>query len=337
MFQVLASLGNGTCPSCGSGADYKSEMTVNGIYFKPHQSGLSVSLVSVKQEETPRVLQDCNFDSRDSGISLSSPLTSSTPINSSAKMKKTEKRKSGSDLLSSVKRSKSYQEESGLEGSLSSSNIQLKPRKIEELQMEEEDDDDSVIIIDTETEIESEGDYESEEDTEAPSEENALAIISHGESDQEDSYLDDSLGESFESCDESELDLDDIKALEEDLSRSDDSPGRNSAEGIVKEQKDSGSPGKDYIVGNETVEDLPALCYNPSRESKTSVSRDKTSHQKGRQQVLKKIRKRPLSERQVLHGGHPLFLRWRQEVRLVLINIKLVAQSQTSGGKLPGI
>ena len=318
IYQVLASLGNGNCPSCGSGAEYKSEMTVNGIYFKPHQPVISSSLVSVKQEESssPGILQDCNFDPRDSGISLSSPLTSSTPINLSANFSKTEKRKSGSDLFSSVKRRKSYQEESELEGGLNSSNIELRPRKIEELQMEEDDDDDSVIIIETETE------GESEDGSEEDIEENQLAIISPRGSDLEESYLDDSLGESFESCDESELDIDDIKALEEDLSRC-ESPGNNSEKGIVKERKDRGSPGGDYIVGNETVEDLPALCYNPS--SKTSVSSDKIIHQKGRQKMLNKIRKRPLSERRVLHGGHPLFLQWRQEVRLAITHIKLAS------------
>ena len=121
--------------------------------------------------------------------------------------------------------------------------------------------------------------------------------------------MDDSLGESFDSCDESEFDLEDIKALEEDMSRSD-------SEGIIKEKEERGSPGRDYILGNETENDLPALCYNPSRETKTSVSRDKKNRQKPRQQRLNKIRKRPLSEREILHGGHPLFLGWRQEVRV---------------------
>ena len=296
-------------------------MTVNGIYFKPLQPVLSSSLVSVsRQRSSPRILQDSDYDSRDSGISLSSPLTSSTPINVSEKRQKCKKRKSGGEIFSSVKRSKSLQDLEG-EVCLNSSNVELKPRKIEEseLEMEEGDgDDDSVIVIDGE----SDNELGSEEDIAAPTpaEENQLALVSHGDSEAEDSYLDDSLGESFESCDESEFDLDDIKALEEDMSRS-DCPGKDSVEGIVRERKERGSPGGDYIVGNETVEVPPALCYNPDRESETSssVSRDKISHQKPspgpRQQGLKKSRKKPLSERRILHGGHPLFLEWRQEVR----------------------
>ena len=171
IFQVLASLGQENCPSCGNGADYKTEMTVNGIYFKPVQPVLTNSLASLKQEElraqqttSPRILQESVCDSRDSGISLSSPLTSSTPINFAEKREKTKKRKSGSDLFSSVKRSKSLQDESGL----NSSNIELRPRKIEEneLEMEDGNDDDSVIIIDSENDNEnvSKSDSESEVD-----------------------------------------------------------------------------------------------------------------------------------------------------------------------------
>ena len=100
------------------------------------------------------------------------------------------------------------------------------------------------------------------------------------------------------------------------MSRS-ESPRINSEERVIKERESRGSPGRDYILGNETVEDLPALCYNPCTDSKTSVSRDKTIRKKSRQQQMsKKIRPRPLSERRILHGGHPLFLGWRQEVRV---------------------
>ena len=124
------------------------------------------------------------------------------------------------------------------------------------------------------------------------------------------------------------------------MSRS-DSQENNSAQAIVRDFADRGSPVRDYAVGNETAEDLPALCYNPRTESETSVSRDKITHQRSskqqQQRMLKKIRKRPLAERRILHGRHPLFLGWRQEVWLVIIYIDLAAQSRTLGGKLLGI
>merc|ERR1719376_1379643 len=87
------------------------------------------------------------FPSRDSGISFTSPVTSSTPIDRNPE-RGNHKRRSLTDMASSGKRSKSDQ--GGEE--LSTSIIQLKPRKIEESDLEMEPGDDSVVIIDSDSE-----------------------------------------------------------------------------------------------------------------------------------------------------------------------------------------
>ena len=201
-------------------------------------------------------------------------------------------------MASSGKRSKSDQ--GGEE--LSASIIQLKPRKIEESDLEMDPADDSVVIIDSDseyfssTEIDFPNSHEEIEMSSSSSVKNELAIISTSTEDlteDSDSYFDDSLGESFESCDESEFDMEDIKALEEETSSSH----------VI------GNSESNYIEENEKTEDLPALTFKP----KQNISQDDLIQRK-RKKLLRKIRKKPVQERLVLHGLHPAFLAWKQKV-----------------------
>ena len=337
--QVLASLGLSSCPSCGSGEEYKSEMVVNGIYFSSVQPGLQ------DESASPSPVQEDSF--RDSGISLSSPLTSSTPINVQSEMDNTQKRKSINDLCSSVKRSKSHHGESGLDDVLSNSLIELKPRKIEEseLEMETDQEDGSVVVNDSDK-----SDYEHssrpEIDFQIPEKEiemsssssgkNELAIISTSLEDLEDSdsYLDDSLGELYASSDETEYDSEDLKALNdetdfelEDLRAVKDETDFDledpqalndetdfeleDPQALNKEEKETASSGNtESNCEIEEVKDLPALTYEPRRGKKIS----KKQRKRKQKEILKQIRKRPLKDRSVLHGHHPAFHIWNPEV-----------------------
>ena len=269
-------------------------MTVNGIYFNNLQP---VSPREAEQCSTPSIKLE-ELPSRDSGISLTSPLTSSTPIESKTERGRTYKRRSLTDVASSGKRSKPDQ--GGQE--LATPRVQLKPRKIEEIELEGDHGDDSVVIIDSDseyfssTEIDFPNSDEEIEMSSSSSVKNELAIISTSTEDlteDSDSYFDDSLGESFESCDDSEFDVEDIKALEEETS---------SSHVIVNSESN-------YSEESEKTEDLPALTF----ESKKNISEDDLIQRK-RKKLLKKIRKKPLQERLVLHGLHPAFLPWKQKV-----------------------
>ena len=308
--QVLASLGLSSCPSCGSGEEYKSEMVVNGIYFSSVQPGLQ------DESASPSPVQEDSF--RDSGISMSSPLTSSTPINVQSEMDNTQKRKSINDLCSSVKRSKSHHGESGLDDVLSNSLIELKPRKIEEseLEMETDQEDGSVVVNDSDK-----SDYEHssrpEIDFQIPEKEiemsssssgkNELVIISTSLEDLEDSdsYLDDSLGELYASSDETDFDSEDLIALNDETDFELEDP-----QALNKEEKETASSGNTESNCEIEVKDLPALTYEPRRGKKIS----KKQRKRKQKEILKQIRKRPLKDRSVLHGHHPAFHIWNPEV-----------------------
>ena len=281
--QVLASLGISSCPSCHCGESYKEEMTVNGIYFSsPHQ----VSPVSPQSFSPGVKLED--FSTGDSGISISSPLISSTPLYSNQERDRN-KRKSLTDMTSCGKRTKSFQGDEDLATSI----VQLKPRKIEESDLETDQEDDSIVIIDSDSDSE----YFSSRETEFHNSEEEIEMSPSSPSTSiedltgdSDSCVDNSLEDSFESCDESELDLEDIKALEEET---------------------SSDPVTENPENSEVAEDTPAISTKPTREKNVSAS---DLLQRQRKKMLMKIKKKPLRERLVLHGRHPAFLPWNQEV-----------------------
>jgi len=367
--QVLGNLGVENCPSCSNVNTYKSEMVVNGIHFNETKF-LLVRKESSYDETSSNCLlssplknsREIEYSLKDSGISLSSPLETSTPIFDENDKNLKRKSINEPDPCSSTKRQKSISI-NGDETEIDFTLLELRPRKLRDNDL----CDGSVIEIDENSIVEEEGNaiIVKEKDKESTIEETVDKDISMSESetdfaeasgqqepviiDLDDSYsLEEQLDYSDILSDNEEVDdLDSEVREDEDISFNQedvDTFNRENSPDMIKdiglnqiqhkEDKVNTSDSSDEIESTSVTsikefEDSPPSSVEDSSPSSVedsstqsakedieyvqqkSLSEDKLLAMK-RKEVLKRIKKLPISKRFIVHGRN--LLPWNQKV-----------------------